>query len=307
MGTTLITGVNGFLGRHVANAATAAGELVVGLDRAGVSAPVDILAPDQLIGALERAQPDVVIHLAGALRSPDVRVLYDVNAGGTAVLLDAIASVRLRPRVVVVSSSAVYGAPLDDALLTEESTLRPVTHYGASKVAQEVVALRAFHASQLPVMVLRPFNIVGPGQPASLAAGAFAEQIAKAEVSVERVMRVGSLAGARDFVDVRDVAAACLVVARSGQPGATYNVSSERLVTLQACVDTLLSFAKVPIDVRTDASRVQANDARAQVGSAARLKRDTGWSPTRTFEQSMHDLLRSWREARVTQPSGPAP
>ncbi len=296
MSTTLITGVNGFLGRHVAVAAAAAGELVVGLDRAGVSAPVDILAPDQLIAALERTKPDVVIHLAGALRSPDVRVLYDVNAGGTAVLLDSIERVQLRPRVVVVSSSAVYGAPVDDALLTEESALRPMTHYGASKVSQEVVALRAFHAGQLPVMIVRPFNIVGPGQPSSLAAGAFAEQIAKAELSVERVMHVGNLAGARDFIDVRDVATACLAVARSGQPGATYNVSSERLVTLQTCVDTLLSFAKVPIEVRTDASRVQANDARAQVGSAARLMRDTGWAPTRTFEQSMRDLLTAWRE-----------
>jgi GDP-4-dehydro-6-deoxy-D-mannose reductase len=300
MGTTLVTGVNGFLGRHVAISAAAIGEHVVGLDRVGVSNPVDILAPDQLAAALDRAKPDVVIHLAGALRSPDVRVLYDVNAGGTAVLLDAISHVQLRPRVVVVSSSAVYGAPLDDAPLTEESALRPVTHYGASKVSQEVVALRAFHASQLPVMIVRPFNIVGPGQPSSLAAGAFAEQIAKAELSVDGIMHVGNLAGARDFIDVRDVATACLAVARSGQPGVTYNVSSERLVTLKTCVDTLLSFAKVPIEVRTDASRVQANDARAQVGSAVRLKRDTGWSPTKSFEQSMHDLLTACRETLGT-------
>lgn len=305
MGTTLITGVSGFLGRHVAERARAAGHVVVELDRVGVAEPIDLLSIDQVRAVLERSRPDVVIHLAGALRSPDFKVLYETNVTGTAVLMEAMLSLQLTPRVVVVSSSAVYGNPTSDELLTEDAPLRPLTHYGASKAGQEAVALRAFFASNLPVMVARPFNLVGPGQPPSLAAGAFAEQIARAERSAERVMRVGDLSGSRDFVDVRDVADACLALASRGVAGRTYNLSSQTAVPLQRCVDTLLGLAQVPIDLQRDPARARANDAKAQVGSAARIKHDTGWEPAIAFTTSMRDLLDFWRGLVAQQAGAP--
>jgi GDP-4-dehydro-6-deoxy-D-mannose reductase len=301
MPTALITGIGGFVGAHLARAAADAGFTVIGLDLSGVPNPTDLLDPEAMRAAVSQARPDVVFHLAGALRAKDFRTLYDANVVGTANLLEALVEAALTPRVVVASSSAVYGNPTADGLIGEESELRPITHYAASKVAQEVVARRYFTALKLPVIIARSFNIIGPGQPSTLAAGAFAEQVARAERSAERTMRVGDLSGSRDFVDVRDVAAAYVSLARAGTAGATYNVSTGQATPLKRCVDQLLKLATVPIELSYDASRAQAHDVRAQVGNASRIAQDTGWVSKIPFEKSIEDLLITWRDkvARV--------
>lgn len=294
MPVALITGISGFIGAHLANAAREAGFDVVGLDRTGTPAPIDLLESAAVVELVHRAKPDVVFHLAGLLHSQDPRALYEVNAGGTAVLLDALKAAKASPRVVVASSSAVYGNPAQTPIL-ETTALRPLTHYGAAKVATEVVALRAYAADRLDVVVARVFNVVGPGQPPTLAAGAFAKQVVAAETGGERILRVGDLSAERDFLDVRDVAAAYLALARTGRSGETYNVSSGTPVPVRRCLDALAALARVPLTLHVEAARFRAVDVRGQVGDNGRIGRDTGWSPRISFDQSMHDLLDSWR------------
>ncbi len=302
MPTALITGIGGFVGGHLADRARAAGFEVVGLD-ARSARSIDLLRYDELRAFVGEVRPGVVFHLAGALRAHDFRALYEVNVVGSANLFEALVEAKVSPRVVVASSSAVYGNPVSDDRLTESSELRPITHYGASKVSQEAVARRYFHGAGLDVVIARSFNIIGPGQPSSLAAGAFAEQVAKAERSAERTLRVGDLSGSRDFVDVRDVAQALVALARAGRGGETYNVSSGRATPLRRCVDELMRLSRVPLVLAYDESRARANDTRAQVGDSTRITQDTGWAPEVGFERSIEDLLDSWRHM-VAQAAG---
>lgn len=298
MGVVLITGVAGFVGSHLGSLALSRGHQVVGLDRVG-GRPVDLLDRAALDALVANHQPTHVIHLGGLLRSPSYQALYEVNVVGTANLLEAVVAAQLRPRIVVASSSAVYGTSTA-APLAEDRRPAPLTHYAVSKLAQEAVALHFSVAHDLPIVVTRAFNVIGPGQPASLAAGAFAEQVAKAECSIMPRMETGDLSPMRDFVDVRDVAEALLAAADSGRQGETYNVCTGQPRPISACLDALLARARVKIEVVKTPARSRQQDVQAQIGASGKLTTHTGWKPRITFEQSMNDLLDWWRQ-KVSQ------
>lgn len=295
MGTLFLTGAAGFVGRHLASLARAEGHEVVGVDRRDVEGAhtVDLRDADRLRSVLERARPTWVVHLAGVLRSPDALAFYGAHVEGTVALLEAVVRLPTRPRVVLASSSAVYGRAT--GVLREDQPAAPLTHYAASKLAQEVVAARAGAADGLEVVVARSFNVVGPGQPETLAAGAFARQIALAERTGRREISVGELGATRDFVDVRDVARAYLALAARGRPGGVYNVCSGVGTTLRALLDELLLAARVPVEVRFDAGRRQAHDVPVQIGDRSRIGSEVQWAPTIPLRQSLIDLLEDWR------------
>lgn len=299
MSRLLITGIAGFVGRHVAAYATASGQDVMGLDIVSssdhLSAIVDLADATAVRGAVARFAPEVVIHLAGQLRASEPRHLYEGNVLGTATLLDALVAEGLAPRVLIASSSAVYGDPRNSDPISELAQLRPLTHYAASKAAQEFVAFRYHYAGLLPVTVVRAFNVIGPGQPPTLAASAFAHQIARAERSNIGSVRVGSLTAIRDFVDVRDLARAYLALASLAPVGNAYNVCSGVGIPMSQCLATLLRLAQRPIHIEHEDSLTQAQDVRAQVGDSTRLRHEAGWKPEVSLEQSLADLLDDWR------------
>ncbi|MDP1822372.1 MAG: GDP-mannose 4,6-dehydratase [Archangium sp.] len=299
MGVVLITGVEGFVGAHLASLASIRGHQVVGVDRVG-ALPVDLLDRAALEALVAKQQPTHVLHLGGLLRSPSYQALYEVNVVGTANLLEAVVAAKLRPRIVVASSSAVYGTSATELALAEDRQPAPLTHYATSKLAQEAVALHFSVAHGLPIVVTRAFNVIGPGQPGSLAAGAFAEQVARAERSDKPRLETGDLTPMRDFVDVRDVAEALLAAADAGRPGETYNVCSGQPRPVSACVEALLARARVKIEVVKTAARSRTQDVQAQIGASGKLTAHTGWRPRITFEQSMNDLLDWWRQ-KVSQ------
>jgi GDP-4-dehydro-6-deoxy-D-mannose reductase len=291
----LITGGSGFLGAHLVERLRAEQpSALVSIDAAprGGSRMVDVRDPHAVGIALEDARPDVIFHLAGVLKSTGPEALYDVNATGTAVLLEAVLRADQRPRVVMASSSAVYGDCGPEAV-DETRALRPLTHYGASKAAQEIVARRAVDADGLDLVVLRMFNLVGPGQPDTLAPGAFARQVAECERRGGGEIAVGSLAGLRDYVDVRDAADAFVLAALKGGRGATFNVCSGTGTRMRDCLDILVGAARVR--PRVVERPPEAADAAAQVGSARRIRSELGWSPRIALDRSLCDLLDDWR------------
>jgi GDP-4-dehydro-6-deoxy-D-mannose reductase len=297
MTRVLITGIAGFIGRHVAACARAKGHDVLGLDLVHSpthpSAVVDLSDGPAVRNVIARFIPDIVIHLAGQLRASEPQRLYEANVLATATLLDALVAEHVSPNVLVASSSAVYGASGEEPI-DEQRQLRPMTHYAASKAAQELVAFRYHYARLLPIVVARAFNVIGPGQPAILSASAFAQQIARAERSGSDV-RVGSLTAVRDFVDVRDVARAYVALAALAPEGSAYNICSGVGVPMSRCLEVLLSLARRPIAVQHEDSLTQAHDVPVQVGDSTRLRREAGWKPEVSLEQSLADLLEDWR------------
>lgn len=301
MSKTLITGLSGFVGFHLASHLMEKGWQVSGYDLHPPRVECDFYSGDlsdetMLKTAVEKSKPDVVFHLAGMLKSGFYEELYKVHVFGTVSLLDVIVNSGLSPTVVIASSSAVYGSG-GRKPITEKTDLNPQTHYALSKAAQEMVALRYFQVHGLNVVCARTFNLLGPGLSAEMACSAFARQIALAEQSGKpSVISTGSLDAKRDFVDVRDSVRGYELIAKKGKPGEIYNVCSGRAVSIGECLSILLKQAKVPVEATMDSAKIQKNDVAIQTGSAKKLKDATRWSPRISLKQSLLDLLNDWRE-----------
>lgn len=298
----LISGAAGFVGRHLVDELSRKGWDLVGYDiqlpeRSSIPFVRGDLSDSQsLARCIQEVRPDVVFHLAGIIKSPQADVLYRANLLGTIALLDQIIESDRRPIIVVASSSAVYGHRSDGKPISEKMQLRPTTHYAVSKVAQEVAALRYYESFNLPVMIVRMFNLLGPSQPADLACSAFARQIALGELNGQNEIVTGNLDARRDFVDVRDAARAFGLVAEKGKAGQVYNICSGRAVAIRKCLDEMISISPHQFKVRIDAERVQKNDVPVQIGSSHKLNQVTGWRPQISLKRSLSDLLNDWRQ-----------
>lgn len=299
MKRALITGISGFVGRLLREELLREGWDVFGFDirAAGENVFVGDLSDRALLSqVMLDCKPDVVFHLAGIIKSQDPQTYYTSNLFGTLNLLDAVLQMEKRPKVVLASSSAVYGLTKSARPITELSPLRPVTEYAVSKVAQETAALRYHYAFGLDVVIVRMFNLLGPGQSPDLACSAFARQVALAEVTEQSEIVTGNLDAKRDFVDVRDAVRAFTLLAEKGDVGQAYNVCSGNAVAIQECLQEMMSQSQKQLSARVDVARIQKNDVPVQVGSFQKLHKAAGWNPRISLKESLADLLNDWRE-----------
>ena len=267
----LLTGASGFLGRHIAARLGAEGWAVARLGRA--PAPGTLVRPvwDGAVFAeiLAETAPDVVFHLAGSAWATPVSALYETNLMLAARLLDAVAARATPPAVVLIGSAAELGfVPADAQPVTEDFPCAPTTHHGIAKLAQTRLG-QAWARAGLKVLVARLFNPVGAGMPAGLALPSFAAQIRAAD----RVLRVGNLDVARDFIDVAE--AARLIVALAGDParlGQTVNICSGVATRLRPLVEAMIRLSGRDIAIEVDPARVRPGEMRVLTGSIARLR-----------------------------------
>src|SRR5258706_808361 len=301
MKRVLITGASGFVGSHLTKYLRSLNLHVFGFDLRPPDTNADFyigeLADRALVSrTLLEVKPDVIFHLAGMIKSSQPEDLYRTNLLGTTTFFDWIIDCGLHAVVVLASSSAVYGSGFGGKPINEQFKLRPVTHYAVSKLAQEIAALRYFDAFQLPVMIVRMFNLLGPGQSPDLACSAFARQIALAELHGQNEIVTGNLDACRDFVDVRDAVRAFGLVVDKGKTAQVCNICSGRAVAIRTCLDEMISMSSHQFKIRVDSDRLQKNDVLVQIGSAHKLNRVTGWRPQISLRESLLDLLEDWRE-----------
>ena len=293
----LVTGCSGFVGHHLIAHLEASGDEVVGTDH--VHDGVDICDPDAVGTLLDRVRPEAIYHLAGwadvgASWSAPTQA-FRVNAEGTLNLLNAATEAGVQ-RVLAVSSADVYGKVTEaDLPLTEDSPLRPVSPYAASKVAADYLGLQAWLGRGLPVLRVRAFNHLGPGQTDKFVASAIASRIARAELEDTDTITIGNLSARRDFTDVRDVVRAYRLLVESGEPGEVYNVCSGHDVTVQALADELLAMAKRPLRFEADPDLLRPVDVPVLRGDHQRLTAATGWRPEIPLSATLTDLLDDWR------------
>jgi len=306
---TLVTGGAGFVGRHLVQVLLAAGHevLAAGLGHAGLAGgerlrwrELDVADADACRATAEEARPEWVFHLAGLAhvatceRAPG-RAL-EVNFGGTRRVLAACAAAAPRARVLLVSSAEVYGrVPAERLPITEEHPLRPATAYALSKACAEMEGHRASAAGSR-IVIVRPFNHIGPGQADDYVASSFARQLARIEAGAQPpVLKVGNLEAVRDLTDVRDAVAAYLALMERAPDGAIYNVTSGRATSVRQLLELLLSLCRRPVTVETDPGRLRPVDVPVFHGSSAALARDTGWRAWRELRETLADLLDYWR------------
>jgi GDP-4-dehydro-6-deoxy-D-mannose reductase len=308
MKTAFITGASGFVGRHLMAYLDKLNWRVAGSDLSPQGAPAistfyqaDVNDRATLRRAFHETHPDVIFHLAGVIKSNTPDKYYQAHVLGTVAMLDAVVESGSRPVVFIASSSAVYGSGLGGRPITEQFKPRPATHYGVSKLAQELAALHYFTSFGLPVLLVRTFNLLGPGLSPQLACSDFARQIALAETNGKpSTIMTGNISARRDFVDVRDAVRAYAGLVENGLAGQAYNVASGQAVTIRECLDFLRKQARVRVEAKVDPDRVQADDIPVQAGSIKRTQAVTGWELEYSTEQSLLDMLEDWRR-RVTR------
>lgn len=303
----LVTGAAGFVGPHLSRALEACGDEVVGLDQH--NGP-DLLDGDRWVDTFQHHTPDVVFHLAGwadvsgSWQQP--ARTFQVNAVGTLSVLEAARQAKVS-RVVLISSADVYGPVSPDRQpITELHPPQPHSPYGVSKQAAEALGLQYHRAHGLDVVIVRPFNHIGPGQSPHFAAPAFALQIAAAERAAleggaaegggESEILHGDLSARRDLTDVRDVVRAYRMLAVSGEPGEIYNVCSGTAVAISELLDTLVAHATVPIRRVLDPGRLRPVELPILQGSHTKLTEATGWEPEIPLTRTLADVLADARQ-----------
>jgi GDP-4-dehydro-6-deoxy-D-mannose reductase len=193
----------------------------------------------------------------------------------------------------------IYGDA--DVAHTEDSELRPESPYAASKAAADLTAYQYTRSAGLAIVRARPFNHIGPRQSAQFAAANFARQVAAIERGEQPpVLETGNLSPLRDLTDVRDVARAYLLLMEKGRVGEAYNIGTGELRSMQAVLDLILARARVPIEVRRVSNLVRRLETKAARADAGRLRRETGWSPTYSLDQTLSDVLSYWRSLPVS-------
>jgi GDP-4-dehydro-6-deoxy-D-mannose reductase len=304
----LVTGADGFVGRHLVRRLARDGHRIGAGCRPG-AAPVDWQGADVTVLPLELTDdesvrravefgPDAVVHRAAVASNPealaDPGLAWSVNAAGTARLAESLARRRQETggevRLLVVSSGEVYGPGAGQAR-KETDAVAPATPYAASKVGAELAGLEVWRRTGLPVMVARSFTHTGPGQDQRFVLPAFTARLRQARATGERRVRTGNLDPVRDLLDVRDVVEAYLLLLGSGEPGEIYNVSRGEGTTVGELFRLLAELIGVRAEPEPDPALARRNDIPHLVGDSTKLRRATGWAPARTLQQTLRGLV----------------
>jgi nucleoside-diphosphate-sugar epimerase len=276
----LVTGANGFFGSHLVPYLDREGVEVHSLttrpatasaQHHGVNSTADIKGLEEVFA---RVKPDYLIHLAGIAQTPDPLLYYSVNTQYAVAIFHALRLAGIQqPPVLLVGTSAEYGMVSSEQVpITEALPCRPYSHYGISKLAQTFEGLAAYRQSQ-PVVVVRPFNVIGTGMPGHLALQDFVMQL-KEILDGHRapIIEVGNLHASRDFVDVDEVVKILWKLIRTETAyGQIVNICSGKPVILEQLLDRLIALSGVSVEVRVAASRFKPVDVPVHFGCDIKL------------------------------------
>lgn len=309
----LITGITGFVGSHLAEYLLEQGLEVHGTVRyrsrkdniQHIINNLRLIETDMRDGhsletTISDSEPDYVFHLAAqsfvpmSWRAPVDTM--DTNAIGIMHLFEAIRQLKPEARIHVAGSSEEYGMVFPNELpIKETNPLRPVSPYGVSKVAQDMLSYQYYKSYGLKIVVTRAFNHTGPRRGDVFVVSNFAKQIAEIEKGKYPVIYVGNLEAQRDFLDVRDVVKAYWLALQKCEFGEVYNICSEKSRSIKQILDLLLSFTNKSVEIKQDPSRIRPCDVLVLRGDCTKFKSKTGWIPQIPFDKTIEDLINYWR------------
>lgn len=298
----IVTGVDGFVGRHVARLGASAGWSITGISRA--DRPDRSLSPflDRYICAdLTQSWPSglphdaPVIHLAGLSAVGPSFVTpqryLDQNSAMTTHLCEARLSSGSGAPIIGVSTGAVYAADADESMHRETDRLEFTSPYVVSKVLVEN-QLAYYRRRGVSTVVVRPFNHIGPGQRTGFLVPDLLARLKRISPGAE--LSVGNLKSRRDYTDVRDVARAYLALAST--PSLTdslFNVASGSSRSGEEILGLLCGALEIAVPpVVVDVDRVRPDDPAVITGDASRLREAVGWAPSIPLEQTIEDIVR---------------
>ena len=316
----LITGGTGFLGGYVKTALQSSGYICSDLKDG--EEIIDVRDASRIKSFLEGLGfiPDAVMHLAAQSFVPrsfeNPIETFGVNFTGTYNILNALKETGFKGLFVYISSGDIYGLIGENELpVAEEHPLRPRNPYAVSKTAAEALCFQWSVTENIKIISARPFNNIGPGQNENFVVPSFAKQITEIKLGLkEPVIYVGDIDATRDFLDVRDAAAAYALLIQNDIRGlggqnkqglenynfSAYNISSGKETSLRHIINLMLEISGVKAEIKTDESRLRANEQKRICGSNEKIKKDCGWTPKITLRESIGNILKYYEEKLKT-------
>ncbi len=308
----LITGINGFAGGYLATYLTQKQSATLyGIDispkRLTSEFKAEVFVGDLLDEAfvktvLAQVRPDAIYHLAGQASVSSAWTqpwrTFELNVHPQLNLFKGMVELGLETRFLSVTSSKVYSHACNAKVpFVEDEPVCPDNPYSLSKVTEDLMAFQYHLSHNLQVLRARPFNHIGPRQRPDFVTAAFAKQIALAEAGLTPpVIKVGNLSAARDFSDVRDVVRAYVMLIEKGRPGEAYNIGSGRAIVIQDILDRLIALSRIKIKVEQDPERMRPIDQPLSYGDTGKIKREIGWQPEISLDETLANILDYWRK-----------
>lgn len=308
----LITGAGGFVGPYLIKELQKTKENEIFASIYSSSSDISTLLPSSHIiegdltnqeyseALLEKASPDIIYHLASLSQvsssAEETTKVITTNTLITYNVLEATKRHKPSARLISVCSGNVYGKVKKNELPIKESNpLRPLNPYAVSKISQEYLSLEYHYAHKLDIVILRPFNHTGPGQLDSFVVPSFAKQFASILAGhTKPVIEVGNLDTARDFTDVRDMVRAYVLAGDKGLSGEIYNIGSGTSYTIRQIVALFSKLANIKVSVHESKERLRTSDVPILTADSTKFRKQIGWQPTITFEQTIGDVLQYW-------------
>lgn len=316
------------LGSHVAEALLKRGYEVYGVIRPRSNvrniaafqhditvATAELTDPWRTLRLIRDISPDYIFHFAAqafnSLSFDDPQYTLNTNMMSTLNLLEAVRQLGLvnKTKILVAGSSTVYGSSTEqwDGPIPEEAPLQPVSPYGVSKAATELLVLQYVRAHKVQAVVARFFIHLAPRGVEALALHEFARQITLIERGLqEPKLRHGDISTRRDITDIVDSAPVVACLAEVAESGTVVNVGSNISYTMQDLLKRAIDLSKVEggIELVTDPSRLRLYDERVVMADISKLKSITGWRPMPDMDKLIRLLLDYWRrEVAFRQPS----
>ena len=308
----LVSGINGFVGQHLAHELHRGGTELFGVGQQSEAAEsirpllsgyaICDLTDSESVAKLPLESMDAIVNLAGLAAiglSFEKPITYmDVNVGVLSVLMKHIKRLNREDlRIVAISSGAVYAAqqrmPLKETSTTD-STSSP---YAASKLAMEKVGLDSY-ADGLNIVIARPFNHTGPGQGVGFIVPDLAQQLLRIETGESNKILVGNLDAKRDYTDVRDIVRAYRLLLEKGVSGEIYNVCSGTARSGHDILGYLQEASGIDAKVEQDPNKLRPSDNPVIYGEHHKLTDDTGWQPSISIEQTISAVIPYWRSRK---------
>ncbi|MFE2180955.1 NAD-dependent epimerase/dehydratase family protein [Streptomyces sp. NPDC059455] len=292
----VVIGGTGFIGRHICGALAKRGYEVLAIARkpaepipgVGFLALDAVSAPSEdIVRAAQSA--DLVVNAAGDSWEGDEASMTASHIPLVDRLVDAVAALPRRPRLVHLGSVHEYGPLPDGTAIAEDHPTAPRTPYARTKLIGSRIVLGAADAGRIDGCVLRVTNVCGPGTPRGSFLGGLAHRLR--HTTEDTPLAVTLVDDRRDFIDVRDVAEAVVLAASSPVTGRVLNIGQGDAFSMRELAWLLISASQVPAHlVREESGAVYSKGGSWTQADIRLARRLMGWSPKVALKESFHDL-----------------
>lgn len=309
MKKVLITGAGGFIGSHLVELCIKEGYQVKAfvhynsmnqwgwLEELSCKNDIEVVAGDvrdcdSVFNAMKGC--DTVFHLAALIGIPYSYIsplaYIKTNIEGTYNVLQAARELNFE-NVLITSTSETYGTaqyiPID-----EKHPMVGQSPYSATKISADHLALSFYRAFNLPVKVIRPFNVYGPRQSARAIIPTIISQI----LNGKKEIKLGNLSPSRDFTYAKDTVHGFLAIAKSRKLfGEITNIGTNGEISIGGLAKLIVSLMDKKIKIVEDGQRVRPKNSEVKrlCCDNTKIKKFSDWKPLYSFEQGLNETI-SW-------------